>query len=212
MQAAANKEVRNLKVKICGLFRNEDIDYVNEARPDYVGFVFYEKSHRNISLEKAYSLKEKLVDGIKTVGVFVDETADSLLEYAKSGVFDVLQLHGGEDNAFIYGLKEKTDIEIWQAFKLRTAEDVKKANDSAADMLVLDNGKGTGMTFDWTLLGEIKRDFFLAGGINTKNIDEAIKLAPYGIDCSSGAETDRIKDKEKIKYIVAKCHGQQKIL
>ena len=195
-----------MKVKICGLFRDGDIDLVNAARPDYIGFVFYKKSHRNVSLEQAAALKSRLAGGIKAVGVFVDETFEDIVKYALSGVFDVIQLHGSEDNGYITALKEKTGIEVWKAFKLRSEADVKTAENSAADMLVLDNGKGTGYTFDWSLLKNINRDYFLAGGINTENIAAAAKLSPYGVDCSSGAETDGRKDREKINYIVAKCH------
>lgn len=194
-----------MKVKICGLFRDEDILYVNEACPDYVGFVFFEKSHRNVDLKRAVYLKSLLNGGIKTVGVFVDEPFGSIVNYAESGVFDVIQLHGSEDNTYINALKEKMGIEVWKAFKLRSEQDSAAANDSAADMLVLDNGKGTGYTFDWSLLESIDRSYFLAGGIDTENIDSAAALHPYGIDCSSGAETNKVKDRDKIMDIVAKC-------
>ena len=194
-----------MKIKICGLFRDEDIDFANAARPDYIGFVFFEKSRRFVSLERAEQLKSRLDKNIRSVGVFVDESMDSMVQYCLSGAVDVIQLHGHEDNAYISALREITDKEIWQAFKIRGEEDIKKANDSSADMLVLDNGMGTGKTFDWSLIKNIKRPFFLAGGINCENIGEATKLAPYGIDVSSGVETDKAKDKTKIEFIVGQC-------
>ncbi len=195
-----------MKVKICGLFRGEDIDYVNEALPDYIGFVFFEKSHRCVTLEKAAALKAKLDKKIKSVGVFVDEPIDNMVQYCIGDVLDVIQLHGSEDNEYIAKLRQICDKEIWQAFKIRSEADVLAANNSAADMLVLDNGKGTGKAFDWSLLENVKRDFFLAGGINAENICEALKIEPYGIDVSSGAETDKVKDKNKIVYIVKHSH------
>ncbi|MBR6400576.1 MAG: phosphoribosylanthranilate isomerase [Firmicutes bacterium] len=193
------------KIKICGLFRDEDTDYVNEALPDYAGFVFYEKSHRNIDLETAARLRARLDKRIMTVGVFVDEPLESMVQYCIGDVLDVVQLHGHEDNAYIEALRRFCRKQIWQAFKIRSHEDVLRANASAADMLVLDNGKGTGKSFDWSLLKGVERQFFLAGGINTENIGEALKICPYGIDVSSGAETDKVKDRDKIKYIVKEC-------
>ena len=196
-----------MKIKICGLFRDEDIDFVNAALPDYIGFVFYPKSHRNVSPEQAARLKARLDKRIKSVGVFVDEPFENMVQYCLGDTLDVIQLHGHEDNGYITGLKT-TGKEIWQAFKIRSSEDVLKANASAADMLVLDNGMGTGESFDWSLLKGINRPFFLAGGINCGNIAEAVKLAPYGIDVSSGAETDKVKDKEKIDFIVGSVKNE----
>lgn len=200
-----------MKIKICGLFRDEDISYVNAAQPDYIGFVFFEKSHRNVSYERAAHLKSLLDKNIRAVGVFVDEPMENMIKYVTEDVLDVLQLHGHENNAYIETLKKAGNKPIWQAFKIRSAEDAEKANASAADMLVLDNGKGTGETFDWSLLKGVKRPFFLAGGINTENIEEAMKYSTYGIDVSSGAETDKVKDKEKIDIIVKKCRTNERI-
>ena len=199
-----------MKIKICGLFRDEDITYVNAAKPDYIGFVFFEKSHRNVSFERAAQLKKKLDKNIKAVGVFVDEPLSDMVKYVTGDVLDVIQLHGHEDNEYIKALKTVGGKPVWQAFKIRSKEDVQKAGNSAADMLVLDNGKGTGESFDWSLLENIGRPFFLAGGINAENIDGALEYSPYGIDVSSGAETDKVKDRKKIEYIVAKCRRDKK--
>ena len=201
----SEERLHRAKIKICGLFRDEDIDFVNAALPDYAGFVFFEKSHRNVNIEAAKRFRAKLDRNIKSVGVFVDEPIENMLKYYLGETLDVLQLHGSEDNEYISKLRALTDNEIWQAFKIRSEEDILKANSSAADMLVLDNGKGTGQSFDWSLLKNVERPFFLAGGINSDNISEALKICPYGIDVSSGAETDKIKDKDKINYIVKEC-------
>ena len=201
----SDERLHRAKIKICGLFRDTDIDFVNEALPDYAGFVFFEKSHRNVGFDTVKRFRAKLDKNIRSVGVFVDEPLDNMVKYSLGGVLDVLQLHGSEDNEYIAKLRAFTDKEIWQAFKIRSVADVIKANASAADMLVLDNGKGTGKTFDWSLLNGVERAFFLAGGINTENIGEALKMRPYGLDVSSGAETDKLKDKDKINYIVKEC-------
>ncbi len=201
----SEERLHRAKVKICGLFRDVDIDFVNAAMPDYAGFVFFSKSHRNIDIETAKRFRAGLDKNIKSVGVFVDEPLESMVQYCLGDTLDVIQLHGSEDNGYIEKLRRLTDKEIWQAFKIRSNEDVLKANASAADMLVLDNGKGTGHTFDWSLLKGVERQFFLAGGINTENIGEALKICPYGIDVSSGAETDKVKDKTKIDKIVKEC-------
>ncbi len=195
------------KVKICGLFRAEDIDYVNEARPDYIGFIIgFPKSHRNITTEKVVELTKKLNSDIKAVGVFVNATADMILEL--SPYLDVIQLHGAEDDFYIEKLKEDLlEKEIWKAFKIVTLEDLHTAFQSKADRIILDNGYGTGETFDWNLLKkhslDAKRDFVFAGGIHLGNIREVIEqFAPEIIDISSGVETDKVKDQEKIRAII----------
>lgn len=196
-----------MKVKICGLFRDIDIDYVNRVKPDYIGFVFAKKK-RLVSAEQAKQLKAKLNSDITAVGVFINKDIDTLESLVKNNIIDIIQLHGDEDNAFIAALRQRVSCPIWKAFTIRSDEDIKRANLSDADMLVLDNGHGTGETFDWNLLKNINRPYFLAGGINCDNLEQAIALAPYGIDCSSGAETDGVKDFEKIKFIVGRIKNE----
>ena len=197
------------KIKLCGLFREEDIRMVNRALPDYCGFVFYEKSHRNVGREKAAELKAMLDKRIKAVGVFVDHDPGEICSLAENGVIDVIQLHGHEDREYILSLKEKTEAEIIRAFQIgKGAEEelssvIKEIEECPADLVLIDSGKGSGKVFDWDFLKNIRRPFFLAGGLNAGNIEEAVKtVSPYGLDLSSGIETEGIKDENKIREIM----------
>ena len=144
-------------------------------------------------------------EAIKTVGVFVNETLDNLVSIATEANLDVVQLHGDEDEAFIQSLKERTNVEVWKAVQIRSAADAEAWIDSSADMLLFDayhkdERGGTGEVFDWSCLDEFERPFMLAGGIDSTNVARAIRtVRPYGIDISSGIETEGVKDNEKIK-------------
>ncbi|MDR2965472.1 MAG: phosphoribosylanthranilate isomerase [Treponema sp.] len=193
-----------MHIKICGLFRDKDIDYVNEARPNYAGFVFT-KSPRQISAVMAQYLRFRLADGIEPVGVFVNAPIKLIAELYKKEIISIAQLHGAEDDAYIKRLKEvtaKDNIKIIPVIKAIKLDNKDKGRTIAtnADFLLLDSGAGSGKTFNWDMLKSIKinKPWFLAGGINLKNIDKAMALKPYGIDVSSGAETDGIKDRKKI--------------
>lgn len=194
-----------MKIKICGLKRNEDIEYVNEALPDYIGFVF-SKSRRQVTLQQAYDLKRDLNSRIKSVGVFVNEPQDMIAELAKNGIIDLAQLHGNEDNVYISKLREKTDgkVKIIKAISISNEFSIDQINEIDADFFLLDNGSGgTGKAFDYSLIKNKLNDrIFLAGGINAGNIKNAVSLNPYCIDVSSGAESDGIKDREKIIKLV----------
>ena len=190
-----------MKIKICGLFRDCDMDYVNEAKPDFAGFVFA-KSHRQVSIETAQKLKNKLDKNILSVGVFVNEDINKIVELCDKNVIDLVQLHGDEDDNYINELKKVCSKKIIKAVKVKTAEDVFRWRNCQADWLMFDAGMGEGKTFDWTVLKNFVRPYFLAGGINESNIEQAIKLNPYCIDVSSGVETNKVKDREKILNIV----------
>ena len=207
------------KVKMCGISKVETIPAVVEAKPDYMGLVFA-PSKRQVTVDQAKTLVEALHkqytkrynngteqsnnDEIKTVGVFVNETLDNLVTIAKGINLDVVQLHGDEDEAFIQSLKGRTNVEIWKAVQIRSAADAEAWIDSSADMLLFDayhkdERGGTGEVFDWSCLDEFERPFMLAGGIDSTNVARAIRtVRPYGIDISSGIETDGVKDDEKI--------------
>lgn len=191
------------KIKICGIKSPEDAEYCNEYKPDYVGFVFYKKSRRCVSEEKAEMLK-KIIPDIKTVGVFVNENQDFISSLYNKKIINIVQLHGDEDEKYIKNLREKIpQAEIWKAFKIRSYADIESAKNSSADKIMLDNGYGTGESFEWSLIENITRDFILAGGLTPENIPEAIKkLKPYAVDISSNVETDGKKDKWKIKAAV----------
>ncbi len=185
-------------IKICGLFRNIDIEYVNEAMPDYIGFILnFPKSHRNLSPEQAAELKRILSPEIKAAGVFVDQPEEVVLSAAELIGLDVIQLHGHEDNAYITALRGKTKLPIWKAFKIRSSADLEAAEASIADEILLDNGYGTGTAFDWTAAVNFSRPFILAGGLTPGNIPEAVRtLQPRLLDISSGVETDKVKDRK----------------
>ena len=208
------------KVKMCGISKVETIPAVVEAKPDYMGLVFA-PSKRQVTVEQAKTLVEELHkvyvkkygsdteqdkdDTIKTVGVFVNETVDNLVTIANEVNLDAVQLHGDEDETFIQSLKERTNVEVWKAVQIRSAVDAEAWIDSSADMLLFDayhkdERGGTGEVFDWSSLDEFERPFMLAGGIDSTNVARAIRtVRPYGIDISSGIETNGVKDDEKIK-------------
>ena len=207
------------KVKICGISKVETILAVVEAKPDYMGLVFA-PSKRQVTVDQAKTLVEELHKGcakkygsdtepdkndtIKTVGVFVNETVDNLVTIANEANLDAVQLHGDEDETFIQSLKERTNVEVWKAIQIRTAADTEKWIDSSADMLLFDayhkdERGGTGEVFDWSSLDAFERPFMLAGGIDSTNVARAIRtVRPYGIDISSGIETNGMKDDKKI--------------
>ncbi len=184
------------KIKLCGITRTEDIDTINRLQPDYIGFVFWAKSKRNIDRQKAAELKKMLLPGVKTVGVFVDEDVNYVAEIMNTGIIDAAQLHGNEDDDYIGSLRKLTEESvIIKAFRIRNGDDLKTAEKSTADMILLDAGKGEGKKFEWGLLKDFDRPYFLAGGLDTENVTEAIReLHPYGVDVSSGIERDGVKD------------------
>lgn len=192
------------KIKLCGLKSLKDIEIVNRLKPDYVGFVMWEKSHRNVSRETLSTLKNALMSDIKAVGVFVDETPETIASLVNDGLIDVAQLHGNEDNNYIKKLKSmiSSDTTVIKAFKV-DEDNVKKSMDSLADIVLFDPGKGDGMTFSWEILKGYERPYFLAGGLTPENVSEAIKiLNPYAVDVSSGIETDKVKDEDKATAFV----------
>ena len=187
------------KIKMCGLSRIEDIEAVNAIKPDYIGFVFAEISKRRVSALEASKLKSKLDPDIKAVGVFLDDKLDFVASMLNLGIVDVVQLHGSEDEEYIERVRQITSKPIIKAFIIRSKEDVERAEKSTADYILLDGGKGEGKVFDWSLLKDIKRPYFLAGGLNPVNASDAVKaLKPYAVDVSTGIETDGVKDREKM--------------
>ena len=194
-----------VKIKICGLKRLEDIEIVNKYGPDYVGFVFAD-SKRKVSHDLACELKAELDSDIISVGVFVDACQDEILKLFDEGTIEMAQLHGMESEDYILSLKEKSNgkLKIINAIEMSRDVDLLKYNDSHADYLLLDSGKGSGKTFDWRLIKSgLKKEFFLAGGLDSSNICDAIsEFDPYAIDLSSSLEVDGFKDENKIKEIM----------
>lgn len=193
------------KIKLCGLSRACDIRAANELKPDYIGFVFAPKSRRYVPPEKAAELKRMLDPQIRAAGVFVDEDQQVIEELVRQGVIDAVQLHGREDEAYIHSLRERLGSSlIIQAFSIRTEQDARRAAQSIADLILVDSpGGGTGKVFEWELLRKIRRPYFLAGGLTPENAGDAVSLLrPYGVDVSSGIETDGYKDRDKMAEFV----------
>ena len=191
------------KIKLCGLSRREDIVAANGLMPDYIGFVFAKGSRRFVDLDGAKELKGLLDPGIKAVGVFVDQDPEEVIRYVREGIIDVIQLHGKEGDGYIRALRSHTKCPVIRAFVISKTEDIRIAEESIADHILLDAGKGDGRPFDRSLLEGIKRDYFLAGGLSPDDVGDAVRrYHPYAVDVSSGIETDKVKDPEKMKAFV----------
>ena len=201
------------KIKICGITRDEDVDYVNALHPDYIGFVFTSKSRRFVSSDRAAALRAKLRPEIFSVGVFVDSPLDLVVQLVELKTIDIVQLHGNEDEAYIETLRNRIEVPLIQAFRATSTDDLAKAKASLADFVLLDNGAGgTGKTFDWRIARDFTRPFFLAGGLNPDNIAQAIELlSPYAVDVSSGVEVDGHKDFEKIREVVFQVRKHERL-
>lgn len=196
------------KIKICGLQSEDDISYVNELKPDYIGFVFLKGRRRYITPEDAAHLRSILDPSIQCVGVFVDEPIENVVSLLENGTIQLTQLHGHEDTAYAKHLKELCGKPIIKAFIIKNEDDINNALNYDCDYMLLDNGLGTGETFDWSLIQNIDKPFFLAGGLTPKNVQEAISLTqPYAVDTSSGVETDCRKDYNKIKSFIDAVHS-----
>lgn len=194
-----------MKIKICGLFRQEDIEYVNKAKPDYIGFVFA-KSRRQVTYLQAKELKRNLNQNIQSVGVFVDENIDYIVKLVNDHIIDIVQLHGNEDHQYIAQLKQYIHCPIMKAIKMIN-NDIQCHYD--VDYYLLDGSQpGSGQTFDWNFISQMDKPFFLAGGIDLNNIDEALKISCFGIDVSSGVETNGFKDQLKIEEIVRRVKNE----
>lgn len=191
---------RTTKIKICGIKDIQTVEALNIAGADFAGFMFYPKSRRFISAEDAVGLKKELSASIKTVGVFVDAEPEEILKIVRSGVIDMIQLHGNENESYIKNIKELSMLPVIKAFRIDSRDDADKAEKSPADFILLDNGAGgTGKSFDWELIKGIEREYFLAGGLNPENVGRACKeLNPWAVDVSSGVEENGVKDPEKI--------------
>lgn len=209
--APTTKTASPTRIKCCGMFRAQDVVAVNAARPDYCGFVVnVPSSHRSVSIEQLRKLRALLAPGIVAVGVFVDEDVHTIAGLCTSGVLDMVQLHGAEDESYMAALRELTETPIIKAFKVRTSADIQVANESSADYVLLDGGAGDGKPFDWGLLGLAQRPYFLAGGLTPETIPQAIATcAPFAVDISSGIETNKVKDADKIRAAVAAVRAAQ---
>lgn len=195
------------KVKICGLRRKEDILIVNRLKPDYVGFVFADSS-RKVTKEEAKALSKQLEKEICPVGVFVNEEPKIVAQIANAGIIDLIQLHGEEDEAYIQKLKAFTNKPIIKAVRVRSREQIQKAEALSCDYLLFDTyikGQygGSGKPFDISLIGKVSKPYFIAGGLSESNVAEKLKNCDaFAADVSSAVETDGYKDEKKVQQFI----------
>lgn len=196
-----------------------DIEYANRVKPDFVGFIFA-NTRRKISAAQAKQFREALDAEIPAVGVFVNEDISVITSLVQNGCIDLIQLHGEEDADYIRRRREVCDVPVIKAVKVQTVEQIRQAAALPVDYLLLDTYRkgvlgGTGEAFDWELLREAKaaagdtaegelfgKPYFLAGGLHAGNLREAAALGSYGLDVSSGIETDGSKDFTKMVEVM----------
>ncbi|MDR2709552.1 MAG: phosphoribosylanthranilate isomerase [Elusimicrobiota bacterium] len=192
-----------VKIKTCGLKRPQDIDYANDLKPDLIGFVFAE-SKRQVSLEQAKTLRKLLDKNIEVVGVFTDEKIENIKQIFEEGIIDIAQLHGAENIDYILQLKKIPGLKIIKAIKVsdENLKDVEQFR-KVVDFILFDSGAGGGKVFSWEKIKNYTFDYFLAGGLDLSNVSLAVDfLQPFGLDVSSGIETDGVKDYGKMKEFI----------
>lgn len=192
------------KIKFCGLRSVQDVEIANELSPEFVGFVFARGSRRRVSPELAREMKNALNPAIQAVGVFVRDDIDFVSRLLDDGIIDLAQLHGNETDDYLSALRSRSSKPIIRARSVKTGADIEAARSDSADYVLLDSGGGgTGETFDWSLLRDFDRPYFLAGGLDPENVKKALALLnPYVADVSSGIETDGVKDAKKMAAFV----------
>lgn len=204
-----------MKIKFCGIRRLEDITAVNLCQPDYMGMILSGGFRRSISQEQAQRLVQEKSDAIAAVGVFVNESSETICRMAEQLHLQVIQLHGNESAEQIQTLQQKTGLPVWKALRIGTLEELEAAGTNPADCLILE-GKtgagigGTGVCADWELLARHSwnRSFFLAGGLQPENVLEAIAtVSPTGVDFSSGIEEDGVKSLRRMKQLMTLIRG-----
>ena len=198
------------KIKFCGLTRPCDIAAANEIKPDYVGFVFAPNSKRRVGYKQAVDLKNLLSKDIKAVGVFLNEDIEQVISLLNLGIIDAAQLHGDESVDYIRRIQQETGKPVIKAFRIHSEADVSAAEETIVDYIILDAGTGEGKTFDWNLVEQFQKPYFLAGGLKPENVKEAMRqLHPYALDVSTGIETDGLKDKQKMADFAATVRKEE---
>ncbi len=197
-------------IKLCGLKSAEAVEEVNRLRPAYAGFICTPGFRRSVSSETLKELKSLLDPEVKAVGVFVNEPVERVVSLLEKGWIDAVQLHGREDDAYLDALKARVNCTVLQAVKVDSPEALRQAENSHADLVVLDGGTGEGRPFDWSLLESMRRPYLLAGGLTPDNVRQAISaLHPLGVDTSSGIETDGTKDPLKMRLFVQRVREME---
>ena len=201
-----------IQIKICGITKAFEIDYLNVLKPNYIGFVF-SKSKRRVSKEEAKKLIEKLDSSIKVVAVFRDEDTSYIVDIINYTNIEIVQLHGNEDMNYINNLLKSLnkEIKIWKAIEVIDDKSVLKVSDYKVSKVLLDsNAPGEGKRINLNYLRELSNleNIFIAGGINKDNVKEVLEnIKINGVDVSSGVEEvdldgKRYKSFEKMKELI----------
>lgn len=204
-----------MKIKFCGIRRKEDVQYINELEPDYMGMILTSGFRRSVGIEQAKELVDECNPKVKKVGVFVNQSIEEVLNISTKLSLDVIQLHGEENLEYIEKISDKAKCQIWKAVRVKCADEIRVADTFPVDLLVLEGyvtGEvgGTGVEADWELIAKNppRKPFLLAGGLTPQNVEGVSKIVkPFGVDVSSGIETDGIKDFNKMKEIIIKIRG-----
>ena len=201
------------KIKLCGMMRPSDVIAARDLGADYVGFILSDGFRRSVGLGTFCELQSYLTGSeVRKVDVFVDEPPEGILKYYAE-MLDIIQLHGSEDESYISSLRLHTGKPVIKAFTVRSEKDIEAARQSSADYVLLDSGTGSGAGFDYSLIQDFDRPFFLAGGLSAKNVAEAIdRLHPFAVDASSSLESNGKKDKNKMTEFVAAVRRKEETL
>lgn len=206
-----------MKIKFCGIRREEDVQFCNVVEPDYMGLILSKGFRRSVSPQDGRNLVKKAHSYIRSVGVFVNASADEIADVVRRVSVDVIQLHGNETPEEVFRIGRLTKRPVWKTIRTKTPDTLKQASAYQADRLVIEGyaagvAGGAGLTADWGMIQENRPSglFFLAGGLTPENVTEAIgTVQPYGVDLSSGIETDGVKDFEKMKEIIKLVRGDK---
>jgi len=195
-------------IKVCGLRSTEDITLINEAGPDMAGMIMVPGFRRTVSRADAKTMVRALSPSIRSVGVFMDQDPDEVVKTTEYVGFDIVQLHGGEDDGYIERIRDSLHVPVIKTFGIGR-EQLEALEDSPADFILVDPGHGSGIGFDLTILKDIDRDIIVAGGLTPDNVGAAIRqISPYGVDTSSGIETDGAKDRDKINRFISAVRAE----
>jgi phosphoribosylanthranilate isomerase len=205
-----------VKVKVCGMTNLKDTLVAVEEGADAVGFIFYKKSPRSVTMKLVREIVLELPPFVDTVGVFVDETADQINKIADYCNLDMVQLHGDESPTFCKKIRRR----VIKAFRVKDMQSVKNISNFQVSGFILDTFSeslhgGTGKVFDWNLALPAKKfgPVIIAGGVTPNNVRQAIqRVRPYGVDVCSGVESEPgIKDHKKIRVFLKNAKAGRKI-
>ena len=204
-----------MRIKICGLTRNQDVQVAVAEGADALGFVLYAPSPRAVTVEQAALLIKDSPAFVTTVALFVNESAEEIVRALTVCSFDLLQFHGDETPQFC----RQFNRPYMKAIRVRSAEDIHRAVQQYPDAkaLLLDAyvenlPGGTGQAFDWRLIPELSIPWVLAGGLNANNVADAVnQVQPFAVDVSGGVEASKgIKDRQKIKDFISEVRNVER--